>query len=209
MDRQPTRRPASPPRPTAADPHAPAVRRPYRALAAGVVAALLGGAALAGCSSDGDGGKTGAAASSAAAQAGSAIAGAASAAASAAESVLAGAAGGLPSAAASAVASAQAKASSAIAGIKGGLDAKGDVAVGTVAFVDGKAEAALTVTNHGQDTGRYVIQVNFTDDSGNVLDVTAVTVPDLAAGQSTEVKARSNRDLSGSVKAVAANAVRY
>ncbi|MER5350520.1 hypothetical protein ABT093_09335 [Kitasatospora sp. NPDC002551] len=206
MDRQPTRRPAAPPRPTAADPHAPAVRRPHRALAAAVGAALLGGAALAGCSSDGDGGN---AASSAAAQAGSAIAGAASAAASAASAALGTAAGGLSSAAASAVASAQAAASSAIAGVKGGLDAKGDVAVGAVSFVDGKAEVTLTVTNHEQEGNRYVIQVNFTDDSGNVLDVTAVTLPDVAAGQSTEAKARSNRDLTGSVKAVVANAVRY
>ncbi|MFE6869789.1 FxLYD domain-containing protein [Kitasatospora sp. NPDC057692] len=209
MDRQSTRSPAAPPRPTAADPHAPAVRRPRRALAAALGAALLGGAALAGCSSDGDGGATGSAASSAAAQAGSAIAGAASAAASAASAALGTAATGLSSAAASAVASAEAKASSAIAGIKGGLDAKGDIAVGSVSIVNDKAEATLTVTNHGQQAGRYVIQVNFTDDSGNVLDVTAVTVPDLAAGQSTEAKAQSNRDLSGSVKAVVANAVRY
>ncbi|MER7704832.1 FxLYD domain-containing protein [Kitasatospora sp. NPDC097605] len=210
MDRHPPRRPAPPPRPTAADPRAPAVRRPHRALAAAVVAVLLGGAALAGCSDDGDGGgKTGSAASSAAAQAGSAIAGAASAAASAASAALGTAATGLSSAAASAVSSAQAAASSAIAGIKGGLDAKGDVALGAVSFANGKAETTLTVTNHGQNTSRYVIQVNFTDDSGNVLDVTAVTVPDLAAGQNTEAKATSNRDLSGSVKAVVANAVRY
>ncbi|MET8699062.1 FxLYD domain-containing protein [Kitasatospora sp. NPDC004723] len=208
MDRQSIRRPAAPSRPTAADPCAPVVRRPHRVLTAAVVAALVGGAALAGCSSSSEG-KTGAAASTAAAQAGSAIAGAASAAASAASSVLASAAGGLPSAAASAVSSAQAKASSAIAGIKGGLDAKGDVALGAVSFANGKAETTLTVTNHGQDTSRYVIQVNFTDDSGNVLDVTAVTVPDLAAGQKTEAKATSNRDLSGSVKVAVANAVRY
>ncbi|WP_344335815.1 FxLYD domain-containing protein, partial [Kitasatospora putterlickiae] len=105
--------------------------------------------------------------------------------------------------------SAQAAASSAIAGVKGGLDAKGDVAVGAVAFVDDKAEVTLTVTNHGQQNSRYVIQVNFTDDSGNVLDVAAVTLPDVAVGQSAEAKARSNRDLTGSVKAEVANAVRY
>ncbi len=79
-----------------------------------------------------------------------------------------------------------------------------------MSFTDGKAQTTLTVTNHEQQgSNRYVIQVNFTDDSGNVLDATAVTVPDVEAGKSTEAKALSNRDLSGSVKAVVANAVRY
>ncbi len=221
MDRQPLRRtaapprrtvnattprPVAPPRTTAGDPQAPAVRRPGRALAAVVGAALLGGAALAGCSSDSTAGN---AISSAAGQVESGIAGAASAAASAASSALASAAGGLSSALASAASSAQAAASSALAGVKGGLDAKADVAAGTVTFVDGKAEVPLTVTNHEQESNQYVIQVNFTDDGGNVLDATAVTVPELKGGQSTEVKARSNRDLTGSVKAVVANAVRY
>ncbi|MFB6892658.1 FxLYD domain-containing protein [Kitasatospora sp. NPDC056327] len=213
MDRQPPRRPVTvtsprpaPPRPTAADPRAPVVRRPRRAAAAVLGAALLGGAALAGCSSDAN---PGSAVSSAAAQAGSGIAGAASAAASAASSALASAAGGVSSALASVASSAQAAASSAIADVKGGLDAKGDVTAGAVSIADGKAEVTLTVTNHEQESNQYVVQVNFTDDSGNVLDATAVKVPDLAAGQSTEVKARSNRDLTGSVKAVIANAVRY
>ncbi|MFD8319085.1 hypothetical protein ACFVZ3_40795 [Kitasatospora purpeofusca] len=228
MDRQPLRRTAAPPRrtaattataatpatsattsprPTAGDPHAPAVRRPGRAVAAVVGAALLGGAALAGCSSSSS---AGSAVSSAAGQVGSGIAGAASAAASAASSALASAAGGLSSSLASAASSAQAAASSALAGVKGGLDAKADVSAGAVSFTDGKAQTTLTVTNHeSQGSARYVVQVNFTDDSGNVLDATAVTVPDVEAGKSTDVKAVSNRDLSGSVKAVVANAVRY
>ncbi|MFJ8627219.1 FxLYD domain-containing protein [Kitasatospora sp. NPDC093550] len=74
---------------------------------------------------------------------------------------------------------------------------------------DNKTQVQLTVTNHGQQSYRYVIQVNFTDGSGNVLDATAVTVQDLAAGQSTQAAARSNRELSGTVKAEVPNAVRY
>lgn len=127
---------------------------------------------------------------------------------------MASAASGLSSAASSAVASvassAEAAASSAVANVKGGLDAKGDVTAGAVTIAsDGKAEATLTVSNHEQQANRYVIQVNFTDDSGNVLDATAVTVPDVGAGQSAQATARSNRDLSGTVKVVVANAVRY
>ncbi|MFD8705919.1 FxLYD domain-containing protein [Kitasatospora sp. NPDC059648] len=74
---------------------------------------------------------------------------------------------------------------------------------------DGKTLAQLTVTNHGQQSYRYLIQVNFTDENGKVQDATAVTVQDLAAGQSVQASARSNRALSGTVKAEVANAVRY
>ncbi|MEV6973379.1 FxLYD domain-containing protein, partial [Kitasatospora sp. NPDC093806] len=168
-----------------------------------VGAAVLGGAALAGCSSDA---KPSSAISSAAAAVESGLAGAASAAASAVGSAVASAAGGLSSVAASA----EAAASSALADVKGGLDAKADVALGAVTVAaDGKAEVTLTVTNHGQQANRYVVQVNFTDDGGNLLDATVVTVPDVAAGQQAEAKARSNRGLSNPVKAVVANAVRY
>ncbi|MFH9348346.1 hypothetical protein [Kitasatospora sp. NPDC017646] len=97
-----------------------------------------------------------------------------------------------------------------VSGIKGGLDAKGDVSVGAVSIgPDGKAQAQLTVTNHGQQSYEYVIQVNFTDQGGELLDATAVTVEGLAAGRSTQAVAHGNRDLSGTVKAEAANAIRY
>ncbi|MGW2544797.1 FxLYD domain-containing protein [Kitasatospora sp. NPDC001574] len=74
---------------------------------------------------------------------------------------------------------------------------------------DGKVEVPVTVNNHEQQANRYVVQVNFTDDSGNVLDAAVVNISDVAAGQSGQGTARSNRDLTGSVKAVVANAVRY
>ncbi|MFJ9605499.1 hypothetical protein ACIRS1_03990 [Kitasatospora sp. NPDC101176] len=226
MNRQPLTRGPSGPRTgtqhrvTAQRPDARAGGRPphrRQRAAAGVLAAVAAGAlVLAGCSS-------GSSPSSVASSAVSAVEKGASAAASAA-SALGSAAGGAGSALASAEArvssalasagsqasSAVASASSAIAGIKGGLDAEGDVTVDGVTSVSGgKAQAALTVTNHGQQSYRYLIQVNFTDDSGQVQDATVVTVQDVAAGQTAQAVASSNRDLSGTVKAVVANAVRY
>ncbi|MER7754312.1 FxLYD domain-containing protein [Kitasatospora sp. NPDC097643] len=205
MDRKPLSRTPARPRVTARRPDAPPARRQHR-LAAGVLAAAVAGAtALAGCSS-------GSTPSSVASSAAAAVSKGASAAASVA-SALASAAGGIGSAISSAEAQASAAvsaASSAVAGIKGGLDAKGDVTAGAVTTgSDGKAQVELTVTNHAQQSYRYVIQVNFTDGSGKVLDATAVTVPDVAAGQSAQATARSNRDLTGTVKAEVANAVRY
>ncbi|WP_051711351.1 FxLYD domain-containing protein [Streptomyces sp. NRRL S-350] len=190
---------------TAQDPDAPPVRRRRRWVPGVSAAAVIGVAALAGCSS-------GTSASSVASEAASAVQKGASAAASAASALASGAAG-----AGAAIASAEAQASaavsaasSAVAGIKGGLDAKGDVTAGAVSTgSDGKAQVQLTVTNHGQQSYRYVIQVDFTDESGKVLDATAVTVQDVAAGQSAQATAHGNRDLSGTVKAQVANAVRY
>ncbi|SOB84389.1 FxLYD domain-containing protein [Streptomyces sp. 1331.2] len=211
MDRQPLTRatPRTPSRVTAQDLGAPPLRgqrQPVaRVLVASVAGAVLGAAVLAGCSS-------GKSASSVASEAASAAAKGASAAASAA-SALASVAGGASSAIASVEAQASAAvsaASSAVAGIKGGLDAKADVTAGPVTTgVDGKAQVQLTVTNHGQQSYRYVIQLNFTDESGKVLDATAVTVQDVAAGQSAQATARSNRELSGTVKVEVANAIRY
>ncbi|MEU8511497.1 hypothetical protein AB0C76_07925 [Kitasatospora sp. NPDC048722] len=210
MDRQPLTRVTH--RVTAQPPDAPLLRRQRRSVAGVLVAAVVAVAVLAGCSS-------GKSPSSAVSTAATEIQKGASAAASAA-SALASAAGGVGSAAGgigSAVASVEAQASaafsaasSAVAGVKGGLDAKADVAVGAVTIgSDGKAQAQLTVTNHGQQSYRYVVQVNFTDGSGQVQDATAVTLDDVAAGQSAQATAKSNRDLSGTVKAVVANAVRY
>ncbi|MGW6915441.1 FxLYD domain-containing protein [Kitasatospora sp. NPDC054939] len=210
MDRHQPRRTTTPPRTgapvrtTVRDTAAPVVRRPRRAVAGALAAVALGAAALAGCSSDGS--PSSPAATSAASAVQSALQSGLSAAASAAASAVQSAAGGLSSAAASA----QAAASSAIAGIKGGLDAKGDVTLGPVAAAsDGRLEVPLTVNNQQQQANRYTVQVNFTDQSGNLLDAVVVNVPDVPAGQSAQATARSNRELSGDVKAVVANAVRY
>ncbi|MEU3568982.1 FxLYD domain-containing protein [Kitasatospora sp. NPDC036755] len=207
MDRQPLTRASfpTPPRATAQDLDAPVVRRRRRAVAWVSAVAVAGAAVLAGCSS-------GKSAESVASSAAAEVKKGASAAASAA-SALASVAGGAGAAIASAEAQASAAvsaASSAVAGVKGGLDAKGDVALGAVTTgSDGKPQVPLTVTNHGQQSYRYVIQLNFTDESGKVVDATAVTVQDVAAGQSAQATGHANRNLSGTVKAEVANAIRY
>ncbi|OKI14334.1 hypothetical protein A6A07_12585 [Streptomyces sp. CB03911] len=170
----------------------------------------LGTAALAGCSSDST-------PSSAVSAVASAAQSALSAAASAAQSALASGASAAQSALASgasefasAAASAEAAASSALASVKGGLEAQGDVTTGDVTTdSQGRAQVQLTVKNGQSQSYRYSVQVNFTDQSGNVLDATVVSVPEVAAGQSGQATAVSNRDLSGDVKAVVVRAVRY
>ncbi|MFI2608792.1 hypothetical protein [Kitasatospora sp. NPDC018619] len=206
MDRQPLTRGSSP-RTTAQGLGAPPPSRRRRTAAGALALAVAGAAVLAGCSS-------GRSASSVASSAAAAVEKGASAAASAASALASGAAG-----AGAAIASAQAQAqasaavsaaSSAVAGIKGGLDAKGDVAAGAVTTgSDGRPQVPLTVTNHGKQSYRYVVQLNFTDESGKVLDATAVTLQDVAAGQSAEATGHANRALNGTVRAEVANAVRY
>ncbi|MFD7641044.1 FxLYD domain-containing protein [Kitasatospora sp. NPDC059795] len=172
------------------------MERQIRAVAGLAAAVLLGSAALTGCTSSGN--PTPAASS--------ALEGGKSALASAAGSATAK----IGSAAASAGESAQAAASSALASVKGGLNAKGDVSLGSATTEsDGKLSVPVTVTNHGSQPGKYTIQVNFDDASGNLLDATVVTVPEVAAGATAQATAHSNRSLNAPVTPVVANALRY
>ncbi|MDH6574941.1 hypothetical protein [Kitasatospora sp. MAP5-34] len=157
-------------------------------LSAGTVAAVL---LLAGCSSSGN--PTSAASSAlAAARSGA--------------SALASAANGLGSA----VASAESAASSAFASIKGGLDAKTDIELGTVVTgSDGRSDVPITVTNHGTQSYRYTVQINFDDQSGNLVDTVIVNVPEVVAAGTAQAAARSNRNLPSPVTAKVGNAVRY
>ncbi|GJF28659.1 hypothetical protein KNE206_13590 [Kitasatospora sp. NE20-6] len=158
-------------------------------------AVVLGGAVLAGCSSD---------------SSPSSVASSAAAAVQSKASELASAASGLASSAASAVASAEAAASSAVAAVKGGLDADEDVELGDpVTGSDGRTDVPITVTNHASQGYRYTLQIDFEDASGNRLDTVVVNVPEVAAGASAQATARSNRTLSGDVKVSVARALRY
>ncbi|MFJ8041307.1 hypothetical protein ACIRBX_12460 [Kitasatospora sp. NPDC096147] len=164
-------------------------------------AVLAGGLLLTGCSSDGDKSPASSVQSGA-----SALASAANSAASAANS----AAGNFASAASSAAASAQAAASSALASVKGGLDAKDDVKLGEVtADPDGKSSVPVTVTNSGSQPYKYTLTVNFQDSSGNLLDTALLSVPETAAGATSQATAKSNRTLSGTVTAKLGSALRY
>lgn len=93
--------------------------------------------------------------------------------------------------------------------IKNGVDVKGDVKLGRVMASGGRSEVEVTATNTGGSQRSFLVQVNFTDGGGNLLDAVAVTVSDVPAGKSGKATARSNRDLSGAVKAEVDRAVRY
>ncbi|MGW7204225.1 hypothetical protein [Streptomyces sp. NPDC054837] len=93
--------------------------------------------------------------------------------------------------------------------VRNGVDVKGDVRLGTVTASGGRAEAEVRAANTGGSQKSFLVQVNFTDGDGNLLDAVAVTVSDVPAGKSGKATARSNRDLSGAVKAEVDRAVRY
>ncbi|MFJ4691018.1 hypothetical protein [Streptomyces sp. NPDC088766] len=164
------------------------------ALTAACTAALLGLTALTGCSDE------------------DSPSGVASRAASAAESArdqATAAASSLASRAAEAFASATAEAGRKLDGIKGGTEVKNDVEAGAPKTDGDRTTAEVTATNTDDTTRSFSVQVDFTDQDGKWLDTVVVTVPDVPAGKSGTATARSNRRLSGEVKARVARAVRY
>ncbi|MER5398751.1 hypothetical protein [Streptomyces sp. NPDC002599] len=169
------------------------IRGPVRLiLAVSVVAALA--AQLTACSDDSSPSDTVSKAASAASKAASAVSEAASAATEAGD----------------ALASATAEAGRKFDEFKGGVDAKGEVKLGAASpDSDGRATVEVTVTNPTSSAKSYVVQVDFTDTSGNLLDTTVVTVNDVAGGASKNGTARSNRSLTGDVKTDVARAVRH
>ncbi len=89
------------------------------------------------------------------------------------------------------------------------MDAKADVTLGSVATgSNGRAEVPVNVTNHDAKPRSYTLVVNFKDQSGNLLDVVVLEVPDVAAGATDHATAQSNRDLTGTVTAEVRNALR-
>ncbi|WP_053713289.1 hypothetical protein [Streptomyces sp. XY413] len=159
--------------------------------AAGVVlAAVALGAA--GCSG-GDGDPAGAVSSAASAvkSAGEAVSSAASEAAKAAES-------------------AAAVAKDKLADVKDGVDAKDQVSLGTVATdADGYTTVPVSVRNTDDATKSFAVQVEFKDESGNLVDTVVVTVSDVAGKGAGQGTARSTHKLSGTVSAQTAKALRY
>ncbi|MCZ0987635.1 FxLYD domain-containing protein [Streptomyces diastatochromogenes] len=130
--------------------------------------------------------------------------------ASKAASAASSAAASLASKASDALASASAEAKQKLEGIKNGVKAKDDVTLGAPAPDSaGKATVKVTAKNTADSAKSFAVQVNFTDKSGNLLDVTVVTVKDVAAGASGEATATSNRKLTGEVHAVVGSALRY
>ncbi|MFC4501434.1 MULTISPECIES: hypothetical protein [Streptomyces] len=143
----------------------------------------------------------------------SSVSSAASRAASAAESLAreaTGAASSLASEASSAFASATAEAGRRLDDIQNGTDVTSDVRLGTPGRdSDGRAAVEVTVSNSADSSKSFAVEVDFTDASGKRVDAAVVTVSDVPAGKTGTGTARSNRDLSGEVKAQVARAVRY
>ncbi|MFE7184306.1 hypothetical protein [Streptomyces erythrochromogenes] len=159
--------------------------------AAGVVlAAVALGAA--GCSG-GDGNPSGAVSSAASAvrSAGEAVSSAASEAAKAAES-------------------AAAVAKDKLADVKNGVNAKDQVSLGAVATdADGYTTVPVTVRNTDDATKSFAVQVEFKDESGNLVDTVVVTVSDVTGQGTGQGTARSTHKLSGTVTAQTGTALRY
>ncbi|MFG2118819.1 FxLYD domain-containing protein [Streptomyces sp. NPDC048710] len=167
-----------------------AVRKTWTRGTAGAVLALVVTGAAAGCSGNNSGNTSGAASK------------AASAASSAASS--------LASQAGEALASASAQARNKLNEVKNGVKAKDDVTLGApTPDSAGKAMVKVTAKNTADSAKSFAVQVNFTDKSGNLLDVTVATVKDVGAGTSGEATATSNRKLGGEVHAVVGSALRY
>ncbi|MGY6027082.1 hypothetical protein [Streptomyces spinosirectus] len=121
----------------------------------------------------------------------------------------ASAASSLASRGADALASATASAGKKLDELKGGIDAKDAVRLGRPTTADGRASVKVTAENSASSAKSFGVQVNFTDTSGNTLDTVVVTLSDVPAGKSGDATARSNRSLSGQVKAEVARALRY
>ncbi|MFS4092298.1 hypothetical protein [Streptomyces sp. AF1A] len=125
-------------------------------------------------------------------------------------SAAASAASSLASRGTDALASASAQARRELDEAKGGVNAKNQVTLGTVTIGgDGRAAVGVTARNTAGSAKSFAVLVNFTDRNGNLLDVVVMTVKDVAAGASGTGTARSNRKLSGEIRATVGTALRY
>jgi len=107
------------------------------------------------------------------------------------------------------VASATAKAQEELDRVKGGVNAKGDIALGDVKKDGDRMTVPVTATNSSGYRASYAVQVNFRDSGGNLLDTVVVTISDVDKGKSGKATARSNRTLTGDVKADVGRALRH
>ncbi|MER7723766.1 hypothetical protein [Streptomyces sp. NPDC096323] len=109
-----------------------------------------------------------------------------------------------------AVASATAAAEDKLNSVKDGVNAGGDVKAGApTTDKDGHATSKITVENGTGSKQSYVVQINFDDPDGNLLDTVVVTVDDVASKKTKDATARSNRKLEGDVKAEVGKALRH
>ncbi|MFE9602907.1 hypothetical protein [Streptomyces hokutonensis] len=109
-----------------------------------------------------------------------------------------------------AIASATAEAGRRLDEVKNGVDAKDAVKLGTPTTDSaGRSTVEVTADNKAGSAKSFAVQVEFKDTGGNLLDTVVVTVSDVPAGKSGTGTARSNRKLSGDVRAETGTALRY
>ncbi len=169
-------------------------RRTTGAARTAVVATALALSCLTGCSGDDSPSGAASKAESAARSAGAEVTGAAS---------------SLASRGSGALASATAEVGRKLDDIKGGVDVKDAVRLGKPAADGDRTTVQVTADNSAGSTKTFAVQVDFTDQDGSLRDMVLVTVSDVAAGASGKATARSNRELSGEVRAKVGRAVRY
>lgn len=91
-----------------------------------------------------------------------------------------------------------------------GLDVRDDVTLGSPTVPpDGRASVGVTVRNTDDSTRSFLVEVDFRDADGDLVDVALVTVDDVAAGGSAEAAARATHDLPSGTRPEVARAVRY
>ncbi|WP_406124143.1 hypothetical protein [Streptomyces sp. NBC_00989] len=109
-----------------------------------------------------------------------------------------------------AIASATAEAGRRLDDVKNGVDAKDAVQLGAPATDSaGRSTVEVTADNTDGSAKSFAVQVEFKDEGGNLLDTVVVTVSDVPSHKSATATARSNRRLSGGVKATVGTALRY
>ncbi|MFJ2739566.1 hypothetical protein ACIO3O_07855 [Streptomyces sp. NPDC087440] len=108
-----------------------------------------------------------------------------------------------------AYASASASADEKFKDVKDGVDAKDEVKVGAVKEDGDRSTAEVTATNKETKEQTYLVQVNFRDAGGNLLDAVVVNVKDVAAGKDGTAVAKSNRALAGEIKAEVGKVLRH
>lgn len=97
-----------------------------------------------------------------------------------------------PSDAASAVASAAEEVKEELREIRDGIVAADDTEIRRTVIDDrGRAVAGLAVTNSGDETGSYAVQVNFHDEEGDLVDVVLVTVSSVAPSETVVATGRA------------------
>ncbi|MDI2125431.1 hypothetical protein [Yinghuangia seranimata] len=94
--------------------------------------------------------------------------------------------------------------------IKHGTAVPRDVTVESTSHdADGRATASLSVTNTTDKQADFLIQVDFHNSSGDLVDAVVVTVNDAAPGSKVSATARSHVDIKGDTTAKVPRALRY